>query len=153
MNESTHIAFATTNDCWRPCTNLEVHLEEHTLQFLKPIVRGLPRSVKRFQEFSDRVLALYLLFWLQFDYHLARSSAWQRALDASKNMINRADGPLAPGFHICALEKRNITHSNGPIDAKVPGKLLPAQSRSILWLLRVHIHPLRPDKWNASVHC
>ena len=62
LNETTHLAFTTTHDCWPPRTNLEVQLNEHALPLL-PIVRYLPRSVERFQELSDHVIAFYLLSW------------------------------------------------------------------------------------------
>ena len=84
--------------------------------FFLPLVRRFTCPVQRLQEFSDQVFASHLFFRRQLNRHLTGFFS----LTMCPRSIQEQDLPsrrtTCPGFHISALESKNITHLNGPIE-------------------------------------
>ena len=122
VHETTPLTFTTTHDCWCdhvPMTKpLSMITHSHLFSQLWAAFRV---PYKRLLEFSDQNFAFHLFFTWQLSRHLTGRFSLTMCPRNIQEQDLRVVAPLAPSFHISALESENITHSSGPIDASVTG--------------------------------
>ena len=153
VNESAYIATMTVHDCWRPCTNFEVHVDECTTSSLA-VIRLPSRSLRP----PDNEILLRLTAW---SFVLAVHSL----LVSTSALYRKETSPTLSGQQecLCSLPMCSVAYSTRPTVCEIEFDL--SRRLQQVWmdtystdgvehvrqLLRVLVHFHRADTFAGSV--